>query len=238
VRNRVFILIDLGALMYKQGNSLALYPDAKRLLDTIQSAHNVERVEFTCQSRRLEKDPATTLLALNLLWDLKLSQNELLALGSQIGADVPIFIHGQASWAEGTGDQFFPIDLEERFYLLIKPDVTISTGVLFDKIDLTQTTPACTIRDSLPQACHNDFEAIARECYPPVGEALDLLANYGDARLTGTGACVFLTLPDRKAGEKVMWKKPRDWQAWIVKGINRSPAHDILDSYDKLANTK
>ena len=136
-------------------------------------------------------DAATTLLVLNRLWGLDLGSEELARLGLSLGADVPVFVHGFAAWAEGVGERLTPVTPPEAWYLVLVPPVSISTAAIFSDPGLTRDTPRTKIPDLHSGAGHNDCEAGVRRRYPEVAAALDWLNNFAPARLTGTGACVF-----------------------------------------------
>lgn len=175
-------------------------------------------------------DAATTLAALNRLWDTGLSERRLAEIGLGLGADVPIFLHGRAAWAEGVGEQFEPIDLPEPWFVVITPGTSIATATLFSDSGLTRDCPPITIRDFLAGAGHNVFEPVVRRRYPPVAEALDWLGRYGPARLTGTGACIFAPFGQREDAEWVLARLPSHWQGFVARGRNHSPLLDALHS--------
>ena len=174
-------------------------------------------------------DAATTLVALNRLWGLDLAVTQLADIGLRLGADVPVFIHGQAAWAEGVGEKLTPILPEECWYLVIHPDVHVSTAEIFAAADLTRTTPATTIRDFLEAGGHNDCEPVVRKRYPVVAEALDWLSRHGQAHMTGTGSCIFAAFGEREQAERVYTMIPGKWRGFIARGLNRSPLLQRLD---------
>ncbi|UCE76731.1 MAG: 4-(cytidine 5'-diphospho)-2-C-methyl-D-erythritol kinase [Gammaproteobacteria bacterium] len=172
---------------------------------------------------------ATTLVALNSLWGLALGSDELAALGLELGADVPVFVRGSAAWAEGVGERLTPIEvLEEPWYLVLHPAVSISTAEIFSDPGLTRNAPRITIRDFLSGAGGNHLEAVVARRYPEVAKALEWLSGYQPARMTGSGACVFARFPDRQAAEAVMQQVPAPWTGFVARGCNRSPLLDRL----------
>jgi 4-diphosphocytidyl-2-C-methyl-D-erythritol kinase len=171
---------------------------------------------------------ATVLVALNLLWELGLTEDELARLGLALGADVPVFVRGHAAWAEGVGEQLTVVEFPEAVYLVIRPDVAVSTAEVFQTAELTRNSPLTTIRAFLAGGGHNDCTSVVRTRYRQVAEALDWLQVFSEARLTGTGSCVFATFPDQGAAERVRAQLPGRWQGFVVCGINRSP---LLDRY-------
>ena len=179
-------------------------------------------------------DAATTLVALNELWHVGLSTEELIKIGLSLGADIPFFINGRAAWSEGIGEELTPIDLDECFYLVIYPDCSISTKSIFAASDLTRNTPRITIRDFYEGRVKNDCESYVRNHYSNVAEALDWLKNYADSKLTGTGACLFAEFSDKNKANEVKSKLPKKWQGFVVKGINKSPLLGKLANEQKV----
>lgn len=173
-------------------------------------------------------DAATTLVALDHLWGAGLSSPELQSIGRRLGADVPIFLHGQGAWAEGIGECFSPIFLDEPWYLLIRPDIEVSTAAVFNDPDLTRNTSPITIARFLAGEGHNDCEPVVRARYPEVGAALDWLGERAHARLTGTGSCVFGAFPSEAEARAVLTELPRRWAGFVAEGRNRSPLLDRL----------
>ena len=174
-------------------------------------------------------DAATVLVALNEFWDLGLKSAELAAIGVELGADVPVFVYGQAAWAEGVGEQLTPADFPEPVYLLVQPDVTVSTADVFKDPELTRDSPAIKIRDSLTTGGRNDCEPVVRRRFPAVAEALDWLGQFAPARLTGTGSCVFAVMPSGAAARAALDLLPARWSGHVVRGLNRSPLTGRLE---------
>jgi 4-diphosphocytidyl-2-C-methyl-D-erythritol kinase len=173
-------------------------------------------------------DAATTLVALNRIWQTGLTTDELMRLGITLGADVPIFIHGHAAWAEGVGEKLTDIRPPQPWYLVLTPDCRVSTAAIFAAPDLTRNSPRIKIRDFLQGDRVNDCLPVVRERYPPVAAALAWLDRHGEARLTGTGACVFAAFADRETAEAVYEQLPEHLTGFITKGINRSPLRDLI----------
>ncbi|MGH8373164.1 MAG: 4-(cytidine 5'-diphospho)-2-C-methyl-D-erythritol kinase [Gammaproteobacteria bacterium] len=172
-------------------------------------------------------DAATTLVALNRLWATGLSVDRLAALGLELGADVPVFVRGQAAWAEGVGEQLTPLqDLPEPWFLVLQPACEVSTRELFQAPELTRNSLPITIAGFRAGHGHNDFEPLVRNGYPQVGAALDWLTEHGrgsQARLTGSGACVFAEFPREEDARAVQSGLPQGWRAFVARGCNRSP---------------
>ncbi len=173
-------------------------------------------------------DAATTLVALNALWGAGLEAIELADLGLQLGADVPVFIHGQACWAEGVGEQVTPVTLPEPWFLVLKPALEVATGPVFADPELTRDCRPITIPDFLSGGGKNVFEPVVRRRHPEVGQVIDWLGNFSPARMTGTGSCVFAQFADRCIADQVLRQAPEEWQGFIAVGRNRSPLMDRL----------
>jgi 4-diphosphocytidyl-2-C-methyl-D-erythritol kinase len=176
-------------------------------------------------------DAATVLLALNRLWELDYSLDELAALGLQLGADVPVFVRGRAAWAEGVGEKLEFIDLPEPWYLVIAPPVHVSTAEVFNAPDLTRDCPSTTLDEFAAGRCGNVCEAVVRRRYPEVDQALNWLGQYTEARMTGTGACVFGRFATRSEASGVLEffnAEGTGGSVFVAKGLNRSP---LLNRY-------
>jgi 4-diphosphocytidyl-2-C-methyl-D-erythritol kinase len=171
-------------------------------------------------------DAATCLVALNRLWGLELSVDELAALGLKLGADVPVFVRGRAAWAEGVGERltalYPPLAPEERNYLIVKPNAFVSTRDVFQDPELTRNTPPITIQRFLAAGGGNDCLPVVRRRFPEVARAIDWLSAYGEARLTGTGACIFMACEPALA-RRVIGDLPAGYEAFTVRGLNDSP---------------
>jgi len=175
-------------------------------------------------------DAATVLVALNQLWDIGFPEDRLAEIGLRLGADVPVFVRGRAAWAEGVGEQLVPITPPEPWYLVLIPPVTVSTAEIFSAPELTRHTPPIRIPDFLSGAGGNDCEAVVRGRYPVVGQYLDWLSQFGRARLTGTGACVFVDFPVREDAQHALQQLPDGWRGFVAQGRNRSPLKQVLGS--------
>jgi len=182
---------------------------------------------------------ATTLLGLDHLWNLGLGVDRLARLGLELGADVPVFVHGHTAWAEGVGEQLVPVDLKPSWFVIIHPGVEISTAAIFGHPGLTRDSAVISMRRALDGAApdavwRNDCESIVRALYPEVDRALSWLGQYGTAMLTGTGACVFCPLDDETQAEQVLRRVPDEWQAFKARGSNRSALHQALNTANGL----
>ena len=170
-------------------------------------------------------DAATTLLALNQLWQLQLSYDTLARLGLTLGADVPVFVYGHSAWAQGVGESLTPIDIDEPWYLVIHPGCHVSTAEIFSTPELTRDALPITMGEFFAGKSKNVCEGVVCSHYPQVRQALDWLTQYGPARLTGTGACLFTRFEDQKQAKTVLALLPNQWQGFVAAGKNISPLH-------------
>lgn len=178
-------------------------------------------------------DAATTLHGLNRLFDLRLSTQQLVEIGRPLGADVPVFVRGKTAWAEGIGDQLTPITLPERWYVILHPNVHVSTADLFRNAQLTRNTPLSTIRPALADEGRNDFEPVVRALYPEINKVFLAAQKYGEARLTGTGACLFLSTTDEFSAQAMLTNLQQDianLKGHVARGHNESPVLDALSA--------
>jgi 4-diphosphocytidyl-2-C-methyl-D-erythritol kinase len=177
-------------------------------------------------------DAATCLVALNHLWGLGLSTDALAQLGVKLGADVPVFIRGRAAWAEGIGERLTPLyppeAPAETNYLILKPNVSVSTVSVFQDPDLTRNSAPITIHGFLASGGRNDCVGVVRRRFPEVAQALDWLSRFGSARLTGTGSCVFIDCGTMERGREIMRELPPSSHAFLVRGLNDSPLLERL----------
>jgi len=186
-------------------------------------------------------DAATSLLVLNKLWECGLEQEELMQLGAKLGADVPVFVAGHSAYARGIGEKLEAVNLPKTWFLIVKPEVDISTKQIFTHSGLTRDSDAITIHAFLEglKAMHeslpgkNDCQKIVSREYSEVAQVIDWLDNYGPARLTGTGSSVFLPCRDESIAKAILDQvglsnKAQDWQLVIAQGLNQSPLHKML----------
>jgi 4-diphosphocytidyl-2-C-methyl-D-erythritol kinase len=172
-------------------------------------------------------DAATCLVALNHLWGIHWPLEKLAAIGLKLGADVPVFVHGRAAWAEGVGERltplYPPLAPAEANYLILKPNVFVSTAAVFQDPELTRNSAPITIHGFLASGGRNDCLGVVRRRYPEVAHALDWLSVFGSARLTGTGACVFLACENKDLAQEIMRKVPPEFEGFLARGLNDSP---------------
>lgn len=176
---------------------------------------------------------ATTLVALNHLWKTHCSTQTLEKLGLTLGADVPVFVNGIAAFAQGVGEILQPCFPKEKWYLIAKPDVNISTANVFSHANLTRNTQKRTLNALLTGKYGNDCEKIVRELFPEVDKAILWLVEYAPSRLTGTGACVFAEFNNAQDARSVLTKLPNWLTGFVARGVNRSPLLTTLKKQEQ-----
>ncbi len=171
-------------------------------------------------------------MGLNELWRIGLSIDELADLGLELGADVPVFVRGQTAWAEGIGERLTPVALPRREYVIVHPCVNVSTTELFRAPELTRNSLPATISGFLSGIdTNNAFTSLVRVRYPQVAAALDWLGRFGDARMSGSGSCVFLATESVAQAERIASACPPLFAAYRASGVVRSPLMDALESH-------
>ena len=173
-------------------------------------------------------DAATTLVALNCLWDTGLTTDQLAEAGLSLGADVPVFVRGFAAWGEGVGEILEPVEVPEDWYLLVYPNTPVVTADIFNAPGLMRATPRVTLRDFRQGSCHNDCEPVVRRTCPEVAAALDWLNARAEARLSGTGASIFAAFQEKDEAARILQELPANWQGFVARGCNRSPLMERL----------
>ncbi len=174
---------------------------------------------------------ATTLLGLNHLWELNLGIDELADIGLALGADVPVFVHGHAAIGEGVGETLTNANPPEDWFVVIKPACNINTAKIFSEQGLTRDTPRIKIAPAFEgdaSGYRNDCEETVKKLYPEVKQSLEWLSQFGPARLTGTGACIFGRFPTESAARIIWESKPSGVTGFVAKGVNISPLHKKL----------
>lgn len=166
-------------------------------------------------------DAACALRVLNRLWSAGLDEDALAALGLTLGADVPFFVRGRNAWGEGRGERLTPFETPAGWFTVVHPGVSIPTAGVFADPELTRDTPALTMQPLAASGLRNDCEPVVRRRYPEVGAAIDLLSRFGEARLSGTGACVFARFADRAAAAQAASAMPPVWTAWVARGLQQ-----------------
>jgi 4-diphosphocytidyl-2-C-methyl-D-erythritol kinase len=174
-------------------------------------------------------DAATVLLALNRLWQLHLPRSELLELGLRLGADVPIFVFGRNAWAEGVGEQLHPVFLPPAWYVVLTPDIHVATARVFASQELTRNTIPAKMAAFFKGFGHNDLEPVVCRQYPAVASALEWLKSFGDARMSGSGASVFLECENEAEAQRVFALKPEQVAGFVAQGLDQHPLLDFAD---------
>ena len=168
-------------------------------------------------------DAATTLIALNHLWGCGLSRARLQAIGLPLGADVPIFIHGRSAFAEGIGEDFTDVVVPDRIYLLSMPAATVPTPEIFRSPQLKRDTPSIAASEWHEGFGHNDLEPVACALYPEVARHLACLRPFGDARMTGSGACCFVPFDNPADATAALAALPAGMIGRVVNGLACHP---------------
>jgi len=179
-------------------------------------------------------DSATVLLALNQLWQLDLSREALMQIGLSLGADIPVFIFGQNAWAEGIGEQLTKIDLPEQYYVVLTPPIHVSTHDVFANSRLTRDTKPLKIADFSSGAnsdeFRNDLETIVCEEFPAVATTLIWLNQFGSARMSGSGASVFVAVNSKQKADEILAQKPENVTGFVAKGLKQHPLFSLASS--------
>jgi len=180
-------------------------------------------------------DAATALMAANHLWQGGFSDEELMAIGLPLGADIPFFLFGETAFVEGIGEAMQPVQGPHCCYVVIEPGVSVPTPAIFTAHDLTRDSKPVRIAD-FPEAQNisgfgrNDLQGVAVRLFPAVGEAIAWLSQYGSARMTGSGACVFVALPGEAEANHVLGQVPGKWKAWKATSLARHPMKKLLQN--------
>jgi 4-diphosphocytidyl-2-C-methyl-D-erythritol kinase len=246
----LFQLLDYGDTLHFESsddNAIELTPELPgvptadnliaRAAQLLQQASGCQRGARIALEKRLplgggigggSSNAATTLLALNRLWQLNMSLENLVELGLRLGADVPVFVRGHSAWAEGIGERLEPVATSARNYLILVPPCQVSTARIFSHEALTRNSSPITIAAFLREGGRNDCEPVVRKLYPEVAFALDWLSNFGPTRMTGTGACVFASFADRAAADAVAQQIPAGYRGFVARSVDLSPVHAAL----------
>jgi len=168
---------------------------------------------------------ATTLLALNHLWETNVSIETLAELGASLGADVPVFVHGHTAWAEGVGEKLSPVDMPKQHFVVCYPNVHIETAKIFQNKELTRDEDAITLAAFLERGASNSFEKVVRKTYKEVDKALNFMALYAPSKLTGSGSSVFCQFDSEEKAKDVLDKIANIGFCFYATGVNQSPVH-------------
>ncbi|MEW6133909.1 MAG: 4-(cytidine 5'-diphospho)-2-C-methyl-D-erythritol kinase [Pseudomonadota bacterium] len=174
-------------------------------------------------------DAATVLLGLNRLWGLGLPRLRLQELALRLGADVPVFVFGRSAFAEGVGEVLTPVALPPAWYVVLIPPVSVVTAGVFAAPELTRNTPPIRIADFLSGAGRNDLQPVVASKYPEVARHLDWLRRFGDARMTGSGACVFLAVDSEDRARSILKELPRGMQGFVARGLDKHPLFGLAE---------
>jgi 4-diphosphocytidyl-2-C-methyl-D-erythritol kinase len=234
-----FELIQDGRIERRAGNSPVAAADdiLTRTATLLQARYQVKQGISIAIDKKIpiggglgggSSNAATCLLALNQLWQLGLTLDQLSRIGLEIGADVPVFVAGRAAWATGIGEQLEPIELDQSIYLVIDPKIEVSTAQIFAAQELTRNCDPLTIRAFLRGSGSNVCEPVVRNLYPQVAAALDWLSEFAPARMSGTGACVFAAFDSLEQAEGVKSRVPENWSVFVARAMNRNPVHQQL----------
>jgi 4-diphosphocytidyl-2-C-methyl-D-erythritol kinase len=184
-------------------------------------------------------DAATTLMAANHLWQAGLTQQELMDLGLPLGADIPFFLFGETAFVEGVGEALQAVAGPECWYVVLEPGVAVPTPAIFSAADLTRDTKPVTIADFSRSLVvsgkqsgfgRNDLQDVAERLFPPVAEAVEWLSRHGDARMTGSGACVFCAFSSEREADQVLAQVPERWKAWKAHSLKSHPMKSLLQN--------
>lgn len=182
-------------------------------------------------------DAATAFMVANHLWQAGFTRQELMALALPLGADVPFFIFGETAFAEGVGEALQAVSAPDAWFVVIEPGVAVPTPVIFSAPGLTRDTKAVTISDfsrhltaglGLTGFGRNDLQAVAVTLFPQVAKAIDWLSDYGDARMTGSGACVFCAFATQAEADRVLVAMAGVWQGWKARSLQQHPLKSLL----------
>jgi 4-diphosphocytidyl-2-C-methyl-D-erythritol kinase len=180
-------------------------------------------------------DAATALMAANHLWQAGFSDDELMEIGLPLGADIPFFIYGRTAFVEGVGEAMQPVEGPDCWYVVIEPGVSVPTPAIFTAEDLTRDTKPIRIADfpaahELSGFGKNDLQAVASRLFPPVAQAIEWLGQYGAARMTGSGACVFCAVAGEAQADQVLGQVPGSWKAWKARSLRQHPLKSLLQN--------
>jgi 4-diphosphocytidyl-2-C-methyl-D-erythritol kinase len=174
-------------------------------------------------------------MAANHLWQAGFGDAELMDIGLPLGADIPFFIYGQTAFVEGVGEAMQPVAGPDCWYVVVEPGVSVPTPAIFTAEDLTRDTKPVRIADFPAAHClseygKNDLQAVAVRLFPQVGQAVEWLGQYGAARMTGSGACVFCAVSGEAQADQVLGQVPGAWRAWKARSLKRHPLKSLLQN--------
>jgi 4-diphosphocytidyl-2-C-methyl-D-erythritol kinase len=173
-------------------------------------------------------DAATVLVALNHLWRLGLSRARLQEIGLSLGADVPVFVFGRNAFAEGVGERLLPLRLSSAWYVVLEPPVGVPTAVVFGAPELKRDTVAIDATRWQPGFGTNDLQPVAVSRYPEVARHLEWLTQFGEARMSGSGACVFTEVSGEEEAKAILSRMPEGMRGWAAPGLNQHPLAELV----------
>ena len=242
--DRVGIRLREDGEITRDGGGTTHIPEAEDLL--VRAARSLQAASGTRRGADLRvakqipagggfgggsSDAATVLRVLDRLWDTRLGEDRLAALGLGLGADVPVFVRGRNAWAEGVGERLTPLELPPAWYLLVDPGVHVPTRELFQAPELTREAAPATISDFVSgTVLGNAFEPVLRSRQPRVDAVLTELSRHGQARLTGTGGGCFVEFGNAAQAQEAQSALPASWRSYVVAGAARSPLLDALEA--------
>ena len=171
-------------------------------------------------------DAATTLIALNQLWSTGFSAQRLQALALQLGADVPVFVFGRSAFAEGIGEHLQEVQLRPAWYLVVVPQVAVSTAEIFAAPELTRNTKAIKIAAFSVDQGHNDLQPVACRRYSQIARCLEWLEQFGKAAMSGSGASVFSAFDSERAARAALERMPAEMEGFVARGLDRHPLYE------------
>ncbi len=171
-------------------------------------------------------DAASVLVALNRIWACGLSRGQLQEIGLKLGADVPFFIFGRTAFAEGVGEALQAMDVAPAWYVMVAPPVAVPTAEIFSAPELTRNSEPIIMRRFATHTTRNDMQATVCKRFPEVAEALVWLSQYGAARMSGSGACIFAPFDSEEKAQQVVATAPQGWKVWVAAGLDRHPLLD------------
>lgn len=172
-------------------------------------------------------DAATVLLALNRLWDLNLGRSELMEIGLKLGADVPFFVFGSNAFVEGIGEIMTPVETPDCWFVVLHPPVHVPTPEIFRDPGLTRDTPVIKVRHLATATTRNDLEAVACRKHPQIAEYIDWLSQFGPARMTGSGSCVFASFASQEKANHVICRLPDSWRGFAARALSQHPLSEF-----------
>lgn len=172
-------------------------------------------------------DAATVLLALNRLWGLNLTRQQLMGLGLELGADVPFFVFGRNAFVEGIGEIMTPLETDPAWFVVLHPQVHVPTQEIFRAPDLTRDSAVITVPDLAAANTRNDMESVACRLYPQIAEHISWLAQFAPARMTGSGSCVFSRHASQDEALRVISRLPDYWRGFVAAALNRHQLYEF-----------